>query len=72
MGCLVGIDCLLNYSVCFILKRLHFKELIRPSPVNVRNRGKGGTNVYNFLSFHFLSAVVPTVLSKDRQSASRS
>ena len=32
---------------------------------------KGGTNVYHFLSFHFLSAVVPAFLSKDRLSASR-
>ena len=52
-----------------LLKRLHFKELTsRPSAVNVCNRGKGGTNVYNFLSLHFLSAVVPAVLSKDRLS----
>ena len=32
---------------------------------------KGGDDVYNFLSFHFLSAAVPTVLSKDMLSASR-
>ena len=34
--------------------------------LHVCNRGKGGTNVCNFPSFHFLSAVVPAVLSKDR------
>ena len=33
------------------------------SAVNVCNRRKGGTNVYNFLSLHLLLAVVPAILS---------
>ena len=51
------------------VERLHWKELT--SAVNVCNRGKGERNVYNFLSLQFLSAVVPTILSKDRLSSSR-
>ena len=51
---------------------LRFKEttlergdLTYTSAANVCNSGEGGANVYNFLSFQFLSAVVPGVLSKD-------
>ena len=33
--------------------------------------GKGESAVDNFLSFHFLSAVVPAILSKDRLRAFR-
>ena len=47
------------------------KSWLHPSAVNVCYSGQGGTHVYSFLSFHFLSAIVPSVLSKDRQSASR-
>ena len=43
------------------LKRLHCKDLTSPS--SCCNRGKGEKNVYNFLSFQFLSAVVPEILS---------
>ena len=44
------------------------KSWLYPSTVNVCKRGKGGLNVYDFLSFHFLSAVLSAVLSKDRQA----
>ena len=47
------------------------KSWLYPAAVNVCNRKKGGENVCNFLSFYFLSAVVSTVLSKDRLSVSR-
>ena len=55
-----------------ILKRLHFKEQTSPfNCYNACNRGKGGANVYNFLSLQFLSAVFPSISSKDRLSVSR-
>ena len=54
----------------WILKRLR-KSWLHPSAANVCNRGKGEKNVYDFLYFHFLSAVVPVILSYGRQSVSR-
>ena len=50
-------------AVSLRLKRLHSKELTSPFTSNVCNRKKGENNVYNFLSFHFLSAVVSTISS---------
>ena len=44
---------------------------LHPSAVNVSNRGRGGTNVYNFLPFPLLSAVVNAILGKNRMSVSR-
>ena len=38
----------------------------------VCNSGKGGKNVYNFLSFPFLAAIALMILSYDSLSASRS
>ena len=48
-----------------------WKSWLHPSPANVRNLGWGEQNVYNFLSFQFLSAVVHAILSWDRLRASR-
>ena len=42
----------------YIKKRWH-----HPSAVNVCNHGKGEKDVYHFLSFQFLSPVVPAILS---------
>ena len=39
------------------------KSWLHRSAVNVCNRGKGEKNVYNFLSFQLLSAIVPLSLS---------
>ena len=52
-----------NLSTSLLLLFLKETTLERASAVNVFNRGKGEKNVYYFLSFQFLSAVVPVILS---------
>ena len=54
-----------NLKPLLIIKetKLERADFVCPSAVNVCNRRKGGSYVYSFLSLHFLSAVVPTILS---------
>ena len=77
------INCFLRFFNCILCKKFrrvcllwNQRDYIRkswrhPSAFNARDRRKWEINVRNFLSLRFLSAVVPSILSQNRLSASR-